>query len=106
MANTKGNDKDMNPQPSDPWWIIFERGHLQESPGAVFATGGFGGARQDVGRYRTIKPLLILQAPGWKQALEGAVKQTGRLGEFAAVECNVFTPDLLGVTGGTEGTDK
>jgi hypothetical protein len=95
---------ELNPKPGNPWWLIFERGHMQESPGAVSTSGLFGGSQQTPPRWRTFKPLLITQAPGWKQALENAVKETGRLGEYAAVECNVFTSDLLSVTGGTEGT--
>lgn len=88
------------------WWLIFERGYMAESPGAVSSSGLFGGSRQDPPRYRTFKALLITQAPGWKQALENAVKETGRLGEYAAVECDIFTSDLLSVTDDTDGTEQ
>lgn len=96
---------ELNPQPNDPWWLIFERAHSVEAPGAVSTSGLFAGSRQDPPRWRTFKNLLIVQAPGWKQALEAAAKLTGRFGEFAAVEVKVFTPDLLSVTDDTDGTD-
>lgn len=79
------------------WFLIFERANAVQSPGAVSTSGLFGGSREDPPHYRAFKPLLITEADDWKGALENAVKETGRLGEFAAVECSVFTPDLLTV---------
>lgn len=88
------------------WWLIFERTTVQQSPGSVATSGLFTGSRESGPEYRGFKPLLITEAPDWKGALENAVKQTRRLGEFAAVECEVFAPDLLTVTDDTGGTDK
>lgn len=88
------------------WWLIFERTNTVQSPGAVSTAGLFTGSRNDPADYRAFKSLMIVEASGWKQALEAAVKLSGRLGEYAAVECAVFTPDLLTVTDDTDGTDS
>ena len=81
------------------WFLIFERTAPGQSPGAVQSSGLFGGSRQDPPQYRTFKPVMIVEVPAgdeaWKDALEAAVKATKRLGEFAAVECNVFVPELI-----------
>lgn len=82
------------------WFLIFERSSTHNSPGASFVSGmaaGSGATRAP--QWRAFKSLMILEADSWQQALERAVKLTGTLGEYAAVECNVFVPDMLKMAG-------
>lgn len=66
------------------------------SPGYADAQGSSVGAgTTSAGEYRAFKPVLITEADDWKGALERAIKLTRHLGEYAAVECEVFTDELL-----------
>jgi hypothetical protein len=94
------------PKEQDSWWLIFERTPQAET--RVASSGGFGGFFEESPKRRGFAPVLITQAKDWNDALSNAIEETGRLGEFAAVECEAFIPDLINKerTDGTEGTDK
>lgn len=78
------------------WYLIFEREARHRAPGTVIVSGSPAGAgEQHPPPYRTFKPVMIVEAESWKEALENAIKATRKLGEYAAVRCDVFTDDLF-----------
>lgn len=92
------------------YFLIFERSAPERTPGAVQVAGVAAGAGVSrAAAYRTFKPVMMVEVPDdhpdpSDNAFEQAVKLTGRLGEWAAIECEAFIPEMIEVHKRKRGT--